>query len=82
MKKTYGYGNFGNLGEEYKKARKGFPQESVDWLWSALSTENPRILDTGCGTGISTRQIAEKGRRVMGSDGDPLMIEKAKEFMN
>ena len=37
-----------------------------------------RILDLGCGTGQLTEKIAIAGSVVMGIDGDPSMIEKAK----
>lgn len=77
--KKYGYGYFGNLGKQYAEARQGFPEEVISWLWSFLPNRNAHILDLGCGTGISTRQIAERGGIVVGCDKDELMIAEAKK---
>ena len=40
--------------------------------------ELERILDLGCGTGPLTREIADAGARVIGIDGSPEMIAKAR----
>jgi trans-aconitate methyltransferase len=37
------------------------------------------ILDLGCGTGPLTREIADAGARVVGIDGSPEMIDKARQ---
>jgi SAM-dependent methyltransferase len=47
-------------------------------LFSAVSSDNPAILDLGCGTGISTRQLSRKGIKVIGADKDAQMIEGAR----
>jgi ubiquinone/menaquinone biosynthesis C-methylase UbiE len=75
----YGYGNFGNLSKHYIKARQNFPQEVIDWLWLLVGNRNIRILDLGCGTGISTRQVAKGGGTVIGCDKDEKMIWEAKK---
>lgn len=77
--KKYGYGEFGNLGEYYSEARQKFPTEIIDWFWSFVKDNNPQILDLGCGTGISTRQIAENGAKIIGCDRDALMLNEAKK---
>lgn len=75
----YGYGNFGNLSKQYAEARQDFPLEVIDWFWLLVKNQNARILDLGCGTGISTRQIAESGGVVIGCDVDKQMIVEAKK---
>jgi SAM-dependent methyltransferase len=75
----YGYGNFGNLSQHYANARQDFSLEVIDWFWSSIENRNARILDLGCGTGISTRQVAEKGGVVIGCDVDEQMINEAKQ---
>ncbi|MBI2627949.1 MAG: class I SAM-dependent methyltransferase [Candidatus Niyogibacteria bacterium] len=75
----YRYGNFGNLRQHYAEARRGFPQDIIDWFRSFMKNKKARILDLGCGTGISTRQIAESGGVVMGCDIDEQMISEAKK---
>ncbi|MBX6769817.1 MAG: class I SAM-dependent methyltransferase [Actinomadura rubrobrunea] len=37
-----------------------------------------RIIDLGCGTGTFTAQIAERGAEVLGIDGNPEMIARAR----
>ena len=41
--------------------------------------EGMKVLDLGCGTGITTRYIAELGAKVTGVDLSPKLIEFAKE---
>ncbi len=73
------YGQFGNLREGYRRARKGVPEEVLDYLWEYLPEGTPSILDVGCGTGIPTRQLAERGARVTATDNDSDMIAAAQE---
>ena len=72
-----GYGKFGNLGKRYDEARQGFPQETIDRFWRLVGHEQPRVLDLGCGTGISTRQLVRPGAKLFGADNDPEMIRIA-----
>lgn len=74
----YGYGDFGNLSAQYAEARQSFPKEVIAWFWPLVKNRDARILDLGCGTGISTRQIAEQGGAVIGCDKDAEMIAEAK----
>ena len=79
-KTQYGYGNFGNLSRYYAGARQNFPQEIIEWFWLLVKNRDAKILDLGCGTGISTRQIAEIGGAVIGCDIDGQMIAEAKKL--
>ncbi len=74
-----GYGNFGNLSNNYAEARRDFPQEVIEWLWQLIGSRDAEVLDLGCGTGISTRQIAEGDGTVVGCDKDGQMIRRARE---
>lgn len=60
----------------YDKARRGMPEEVLEYLFSMI-TARPKILDLGCGTGIVTRQLKERGADVIGIDKDPEMLKKA-----
>src|SRR3989344_8376373 len=73
-----GYGDFGNLSKNYNKSRKGFPDEVIDYIFQKAGREHPFILDIGCGTGIATEQLHEKGAEVVGTDIDVEMIRQAK----
>lgn len=74
-------GNFGQMREAYAAARRGAPQKVLDCFWRLVSQPRPRILDLGCGTGISTRQLAARREgRAVGADIDEKMLEKAREL--
>jgi ubiquinone/menaquinone biosynthesis C-methylase UbiE len=70
-------GKFGEFVKQYEKARKPYPPEVFAYLKKLSSANDPNILDLGCGTGISTRQLAKVGR-VIGCDPDPIMLRAAK----
>ena len=75
-----GYGNFGNLSKTYDEARKGMPQQVLDYLFADIDLAQPlMLLDVGCGTGIVTRQLAEYASTVIGTDTDEAMIQVARE---
>ena len=52
---TQKYGNFGIIKNIYDKSRKEYPKEIIDLCLNNYSGK--KVLDIGCGTGISTRQL-------------------------
>lgn len=74
-------GKFGKFVKQYEKARRPYPKEIFRFFKKLLKVENPLILDLGCGTGISTRQMVRFGT-VMGCDPDPVMLREAKKYKN
>ncbi|MCR4275060.1 MAG: class I SAM-dependent methyltransferase [Candidatus Campbellbacteria bacterium] len=72
-------GKFGALVKEYKKARRPYPAEVFNFLKKNLTTKDSLILDLGCGTGISTRQLTKYGH-VIGCDPDVVMLRAAKKY--
>ncbi len=71
----YAYGRFGRLSAAYDAARRAFPRDTVAFIAQHLGGR--RVLDLACGTGISSRQLAEQGFEVTGCDIDPLMLRYA-----
>lgn len=69
--------NFGHMGVEYSAARRGYPNEVFEYVKYLSKEKNSKILDLGCGTGISTRQLKGYFSDVTGADKDQLMIDQA-----
>jgi SAM-dependent methyltransferase len=62
--------------DNYEKFRPSYPAELIDWVL-ALAGPRPKILDIGCGTGISTRLFAGRGLDVVGVDPNESMLARA-----
>ncbi|HCC05426.1 TPA: hypothetical protein DEP58_03945 [Patescibacteria group bacterium] len=54
------------------------------WLTACGDVRNLRILDLGCGSGRSSRMLAERGAKILGLDNsqEQLLIAKAEEKKN
>lgn len=72
---------FGGQVEQYEKGRSGYPKEVFQFFKSTVKHKKPLILDLGCGTGISTRQLTKFGT-VVGADPDPVMLRAARRHKN
>lgn len=71
------YGNFSRLSAYYSQARQAYAQEVVDYCTDLIGQGPAVILDIGCGTGISTRQLAAKGYNLVGIDSSYEMLTRA-----
>lgn len=69
--------NFGAVADIYNQARPQYAQQLMDYVASFCEG---RVLDLGCGTGIATRQLAERSVDVVGCDGDERMIAVARSY--
>ena len=68
--------SFGAEADRYDRARPSYPAAAVERI-IALSP-GPRVLDVGCGTGISTRQFQAAGCQVLGVEVDARMAAVAR----
>lgn len=69
--------SFGRNAERYDRARPQYPEALIQRIVAAAP--GPEVLDVGCGTGISARQLRAAGTRVLGLDADERMAELARQ---
>jgi SAM-dependent methyltransferase len=64
--------------DDYDRYRPDYPAALFDWITATTGVAaGARILDIGCGTGISTRQLAARGYDVIGIDPNADMLARA-----
>jgi ubiquinone/menaquinone biosynthesis C-methylase UbiE len=70
---------FSAVADLYHRHRPTYPAALVDWIDETTGLHPPaRIADVGCGTGISSRLLAERGFDVMGVDPNEAMLAHAR----
>jgi SAM-dependent methyltransferase len=70
---------FAGLASTYARCRPSYPAALVDWvLAEARVRPGDRAADVGCGTGILTRLLAERGLEVVGVDPNEDMLAEAR----
>ncbi|OAI41420.1 hypothetical protein AYO38_03820 [bacterium SCGC AG-212-C10] len=68
---------FDQQAEYYDRYRPGYPDAVIDEML-APDPAVLDVLDVGCGTGIASRQVAERGANVLGVEAAPGMAEIAR----
>lgn len=70
---------FAAAADAYQRHRPSYPPALLDWIL-AVSGLKPgaAAADVGCGTGISTRLLAERGLDVVGIDPSEQMLDRAR----
>lgn len=64
--------------EAYRRYRPDYPAGLVEWVISEAGVgSGDRVLDVGCGTGITSRQFTGAGLRVIGVDPNQAMLAAA-----
>ena len=72
--------SFGQTAFSYAFGRKAYP-DCIFELFSEHSAKNMTILELGCGTGLATKQLYEKGfTSLVATDVDPLMLKEARNY--
>jgi SAM-dependent methyltransferase len=71
-------GRFTGLAELYAKHRPAYPAEALDYLASRGGwTAETLVVDVGCGTGIASRLLAQRGVQVVGVEPNADMRAQA-----
>jgi SAM-dependent methyltransferase len=68
---------FDQEAEAYDRFRPNYPDAAIDELLGPVPTTLD-VLDVGCGTGIASRQMAQRGAKVLGVELAPRMAEIAR----
>jgi SAM-dependent methyltransferase len=69
---------FSAAAELYRRYRPSYPGELIDWIIAETGIrQGAPVADVACGTGISTRLLAERGFKVIGIDPNPEMLVQA-----
>lgn len=68
---------FDQIAEHYDRSRPAYPAIVIDAIAGPAPTALD-ILDVGCGTGIASRQLAERGATVLGVEVAPGMAKVAR----
>src|SRR5262245_32958797 len=74
-------GRFSGLASAYAKHRPDYPADAIEWIArrAGLASGSPLLVDVGCGTGISSRQFAQRGVRVLGVEPNDDMRRQAEQ---
>jgi SAM-dependent methyltransferase len=71
-------GRFSGLADAYAKYRPTYPDAALDYIVQRCSLSAvSRLVDVGCGTGISSRLFAARGIAVVGIEPNDAMRAKA-----
>jgi SAM-dependent methyltransferase len=70
---------FSPVAAAYGRGRPSYPPELIGWILAeaGLRAGDP-VADVGCGTGIATRLLAERGLQVVGVDPSEAMLLEAR----
>jgi SAM-dependent methyltransferase len=63
---------------DWASRRLSLVRQHVDWIECEFLTPSSRILDLGCGPGLYTNCLAERGHECVGIDFSPASIEYAR----
>lgn len=70
---------FSGAAPAYARHRPSYPAAIVDWILAeAAAGSGDRVADVGCGTGILTRLLADRGLDVVGIDPNEDMLAEAR----
>lgn len=56
--------------------------QALSWLDNSNLSKNSKILDVGCGAGMTAKEVANRGYEILGMDYSHNMVKKAKAICN
>ena len=74
--------DYTGMGENYRKYRIGYSESVITQLikHTGILKKNGQVVDVGAGTGIWTRQLAEKGIKCIAVEPNPSMSKEGKKY--
>ncbi len=78
ISESRGRGDFSQVRDAYDQGRHTLPTHAFDILEVYTPHPDALTLDLGCGTGISSRQLANSSKKVLGYDNSIPMLELAR----
>jgi SAM-dependent methyltransferase len=70
---------FSKSADDYHRHRPSYPRELFDWILETTGVgHGAPVADVGCGTGIVTRLLAERGLEAIGIDPNDEMLAVAR----
>lgn len=74
---------FTGLSQLYEQGRPGYPEAAVNYVLNQCGlVQGMKLVDVGCGTGISSRVFAARGLKVIGIDPNEDMLSRAKNAVH
>jgi SAM-dependent methyltransferase len=65
--------------EDYRRYRPDYPAALIDWVVADAALQpDDLVVDIGCGTGITSRLLADRGLSVVGVDPNEAMLAAAR----
>ncbi|MBY0357202.1 MAG: class I SAM-dependent methyltransferase [Candidatus Obscuribacterales bacterium] len=71
---------FKGLADLYARFRPDYPEEAIDYIFAHCQLKSGmKLIDVGCGTGISSRIMASRGLTVVGLEPNEDMLKAAQK---
>lgn len=71
--------DFSKLIDAYQKYRRNYPDEAYKLIYDFCPNKEAKVIDIGCGIGITTNHLAQYYKEIIGVDKETKMISVAEK---